>query len=691
MSLEFLIRPSKFFDAIKRLGSKKPIAKKLSSKQWAAMPTQIRERAYFTANVESMKFLNRSKKMMQDYLAGARETVTTPDGRRVSALKKTSRKDFIFEMQKLAKQTGLGEIMPPGEDLSRDLITRTKDIASETRLKLIFDTQTQQAQSYGYYKQGQDPAILDAYPAQRFIRAEQRKVPRPLHKSNRNEVRRKDDMEFWLRMNDQSIGGFGVPFGPWGFNSGMDVEDVRRDEAIRMGLIDKNEQVLPPDDTFNKGLKAAADVEPEFLKKFLDKLDKNAYTDGEFVEMIEKISNVKEPAPAKKVPKKVIEPDPILPSPEKAYSDSRKIVLKEIKKIEKQNKESTKALEIAAKEQAKAKEDFENYFGLLNYRERIKEQGKVHADQMLELRWGNKRAKQVQKLDKKYKNLNNKELIALEVEINSKETEKTLKVRNIIKEQREKYEEGKQTILNKAVYASKPNNYKPEVFNTVRKPKKILPEWEKGVNAFNKITGDMPENPFDSDIGKKTKKAKTISNKITLTRGERAFSAQQSGIFLNKYNNAATVVHELGHQIEDSNPWAKKMVNEWMDERLEKGRIALVEKLKTETDETKRETIKKSLKNKYALRQLKKIVPNSKYKADEKAYEDDFLSPYVGKVYQRGSTEIISMGLEWMYKNPVGFYEKDPDHFDLILRILKGVPNIEVTLPPSGAWNLKAA
>ena len=245
--------------------------------------------------------------------------------------------------------------------------------------------------------------------------------------------------------------------------------------------------------------------------------------------------------------------------------------------------------------------------------------------------------------------------------------------------------------MNKAVYASKPNNYKPEVFNTVRKPKKILPEWEKGVNAFNKITGDMPENPFDSDIGKKTKKAKTISNKITLTRGERAFSAQQSGIFLNKYNNAATVVHELGHQIEDSNPWAKKMVNEWMDERLEKGRIALVEKLKTETDETKRETIKKSLKNKYALRQLKKIVPNSKYKADEKAYEDDFLSPYVGKVYQRGSTEIISMGLEWMYKNPVGFYEKDPDHFDLILRILKGVPNIEVTLPPSGAWNLKAA
>ena len=56
-TLELLIKPLKFQDAIKRLGKKKPIAKKLSSKEWAQMPTQIRERAYFTANVESMKFL----------------------------------------------------------------------------------------------------------------------------------------------------------------------------------------------------------------------------------------------------------------------------------------------------------------------------------------------------------------------------------------------------------------------------------------------------------------------------------------------------------------------------------------------------------------------------------------------------------------------------------------------------------
>ena len=308
-SLELLIKPEKFSEAIRKLGRKKPIAKKLSSKEWAAMPVHIRERAYFTANVESMKFLNRSKKMLDDYLSGARETVTTPDGRKVTALKKASRSDFVYEMQKLAKETGLGNVLPPGEDMSRDMITRMKDITSESRLNLIFDTQTQQAQAYGYYKQGQDPAILDAYPCQRFIRAEQRKEPRPLHERNKNKVKRKDDMDFWLKMNDQSIGGLGVPFGPWGFNSGMDVEDVRRDEAEKLGLIEKNEQVLPPDDTFNKGLKASADVEPEFLKKFMDKVGMDAINEGEFVTLSQRMSDVPPPAPAKRVAL----PEPIEP------------------------------------------------------------------------------------------------------------------------------------------------------------------------------------------------------------------------------------------------------------------------------------------------------------------------------------------------------------------------------------------
>ena len=138
-------------------------------------------------------------------------------------------------------------------------------------------------------------------------------------------------------MNNQSLGGFGVPFGPWGFNSGMDVEDVRRDEAIRLGLIEKNEQVLPPDDTFNKGLKAAADVEAEFLEKFMDKLGNDAINYGETVELAQKMSDVPAPKPAKPIPKveqMVIEglPEPEkfkTPEPQSYVSQQREVRVKE--------------------------------------------------------------------------------------------------------------------------------------------------------------------------------------------------------------------------------------------------------------------------------------------------------------------------------------------------------------------------
>lgn len=269
MGLELLVKPAKFKEAIDKLGKKKRIAKKLSSKQWSKIPVQLRERAFFSANVENAKFLEKAQRIIKNHLKGAREMVTTPDGKKVPALKKASRGDFVYEMAKLAKESGMGDVLPPGVDREmRDIYTRMKDIQSEARLRLIFDTQTSQAQAYGYYKQGQDPAILDEFPAQRFIRAEGRRVPRPLHRRNTDVVKRKDDLAFWLRMNSQAIGGFAVPYGPWGFNSGMDVEDVDRDEAIKLGLIEEDEFIEQPDEKFNETLKASTEkMPPEILNK----------------------------------------------------------------------------------------------------------------------------------------------------------------------------------------------------------------------------------------------------------------------------------------------------------------------------------------------------------------------------------------------------------------------------------------
>jgi hypothetical protein len=84
-------------------------------------------------------------------------------------------------------------------------------------------------------------------------------IPREYHAAHEGEVRRKDDLDFWLQMNQD----FGVPWGPWGFNSGMAVEDVIRGEAEALGVIGKNEIVHPIAKKFNERLSAGvAEMDP---------------------------------------------------------------------------------------------------------------------------------------------------------------------------------------------------------------------------------------------------------------------------------------------------------------------------------------------------------------------------------------------------------------------------------------------
>lgn len=46
--------------------------------------------------------------------------------------------------------------------------------------------------------------------------------------------------------------------------------------------------------------------------------------------------------------------------------------------------------------------------------------------------------------------------------------------------------------------------------------------------------------------------------------------------------------------------------------------------------------------------------------------------PYMGKdSADNGSTEILSMGLELMYRNPVALAKQDPDMFDFIYSVVR--------------------
>ena len=60
------------------------------------------------------------------------------------------------------------------------------------------------------------------------------------------------------------------------------------------------------------------------------------------------------------------------------------------------------------------------------------------------------------------------------------------------------------------------------------------------------------------------------------------------------------------------------------------------------------------------------------YHEREITKRDRFIHPYMGKIYSDGYTEIVSMGLEFLYTQPYQFATNDPEYFDFIVKLVRG-------------------
>src|SRR5690606_30698537 len=128
---------------------------------------------------------------------------------------------------------------------------RARDLTnffSDGRRELQVRMNVELMQGQGKWIADQDPDLLDEMPAQELVRFESREVPR-------------EWQERWTRAGGRLFGGrmialkndgiwerisrFGHPYPPFDFNSGMGVEDVTREEAMELGLIDLNTRVQP--------------------------------------------------------------------------------------------------------------------------------------------------------------------------------------------------------------------------------------------------------------------------------------------------------------------------------------------------------------------------------------------------------------------------------------------------------------
>lgn len=225
--------------------------------------------------ISSAKVIDQMRNMMDDYLAGTTQTVTNPSTRaREKVYKINGLADFRERATKLLISEGLAS-----EADFKD--HRIENLVSSARLNLIFVTYTQQVQEFAAYEMRvTDPVRINLFPAARFVRRPGAEEPRSRHVAAEGEVRRYDDFDFWLFQNAADIGGFEVPWGPWGFNSYMTQQPVKRAEAEQLGLVRKGERIMPLDLTpwgvatktrFNQDVEAAVDdVTPEIRQQAID-------------------------------------------------------------------------------------------------------------------------------------------------------------------------------------------------------------------------------------------------------------------------------------------------------------------------------------------------------------------------------------------------------------------------------------
>ena len=130
-------------------------------------------------------------------------------------------------------------------------------------------------------------------------------------------------------------------------------------------------------------------------------------------------------------------------------------------------------------------------------------------------------------------------------------------------------------------------------------------------------------------------------------RGRANFDMQKKFVNLTASDDKFVALHELGHSLELNNHVMKAAV-----------------------DFLERRTAGKS------VRQLSEVMKG--YGIRERYKDGGFFDPYVGKIYRSinpknyqdtYATEVISMGLEQMMRNPRLFYKQDKEHFELIYNL----------------------
>jgi hypothetical protein len=130
------------------------------------------------------------------------------------------------------------------------------------------------------------------------------------------------------------------------------------------------------------------------------------------------------------------------------------------------------------------------------------------------------------------------------------------------------------------------------------------------------------------------------------------FVPSQNTMYLAEGAPSSVVVHEWGHYVENERPVVLHACVEFMSRRYQ-------------------QAVRSGIAQDYDIKPLRDLTRIGSYEPHEVAFRDRFMDPYVGKLYDRGqATEVMSMGLEYLYRDPLRFRQYDPDHYYLTLGLI---------------------
>lgn len=204
----------------------------MSAKMLSTLPREVRERAIFSAGVQNVDFMTQAKEAIDKMVSGVTDRAT----------QRTMLKQLAERFELTALQ-------------------------ADSRLNLILDTQVKMANGFGSWIEGQHPSILLMWPASELYRAEDRKEPRdwPARWEEAGGEFYPGDADYargrMIALKSDpiwtDISAFDLPYAPFDYNSGMDLRDIDRDEAVELGLIDEDDTQNPEERSLNDGLRAS--------------------------------------------------------------------------------------------------------------------------------------------------------------------------------------------------------------------------------------------------------------------------------------------------------------------------------------------------------------------------------------------------------------------------------------------------